>query len=217
VVKEGGKAANIIPDYAKGQYWLRDATLESVSEMLERLKKAADGAALATETRAKVTLLAQNRELVPNDVVGKLLQEELERVGPPPFDDREQQFAKAMQREVGVPELGLATQIVPYGPGHGGTASSDIGEVSATVPLAELRVAARPLGTAAHHWAQTSCAAHPVGHKGMLVAAKVLAASAVDLIKKPEILRDAKEEFARATKGKRYESPLTADATPRPF
>ena len=149
--------------------------------------------------------------------VAQLLQEELERVGPPPFDDREQQFAKAMQREVGVPELGLATQIVPYGPGHGGTASSDIGEVSATVPLAELRVAARPLGTAAHHWAQTSCAAHPLGHKGMLVAAKVLAASAVDLMQKPEVIRAAKEEFDRATKGKSYQSPLTADAKPMPF
>ena len=60
---------------------------------------------------------------------------------------------------------------------NGGTASSDIGEVSAAVPLAELNVATRPLGTSAHHWAQTACAAHPVGYKGMAVAAKIGRAS----------------------------------------
>jgi aminobenzoyl-glutamate utilization protein B len=217
VVKDGGKVANIIPDYAKGQYWLRDATVENVNEMMERMKKAADGAALATETRAKVTLLAMNRDLVPNDVLGKLLQGELERVGPPRFDAKEQEFAKAMQREVGVAEKGLATDVVPYGPGHGGTASSDIGEVSAAMPLVELQVATRPLGTAAHHWAQTSCAAHPLGDKGMLVAAKVLAASAVDLLTQRDALAAAKAEFEKATSGKPYQSPLTADARPVPF
>jgi aminobenzoyl-glutamate utilization protein B len=217
VVKDGGRVANIIPDYAKGQFWLRDATGESVSEMLERMKKAADGAALATETRAKVTLLASNRELVPNDVLGKLLQRELERVGPPAFDDKDQEFAKGIQRELGAPEAGLSTHVVPYGPGHGGSASSDIGEVSAAVPLVELRVVTRPLGTPAHQWSQTSCAAHPLGGKGMIVAARVLASSAVDLLKDPGVVRAAKEEFAKGTKGKAYESPLTADAKPAVF
>jgi aminobenzoyl-glutamate utilization protein B len=217
VVKDGGKVANIIPDYAKGQYWLRDATGESVTEMLERMRKAADGAALATETRAKVTLLASNRDLVPNDVLGKLLQGELERVGPPLFDEKDQAFAKGLQRELGATEAGLSTHVVPYGPGHGGSASSDIGEVSAALPLVELRVATRPLGTPAHQWSQTSCAAHPLGGKGMLVAAKVLASSAVDLLKDPGAVRAAKEELAKATKGKPYQSPLTADARPAVF
>jgi aminobenzoyl-glutamate utilization protein B len=89
--------------------------------------------------------------------------------------------------------------------------------VSAAVPLAELGVAARPLGTASHQWSQTSCAAHPLGHKGMLLAAKVLAASTVDLLRKPEIASAAKEELAKATKGKPYRSPLTADARPTVF
>jgi aminobenzoyl-glutamate utilization protein B len=217
VVKEGGKVANVIPDHTKGQYWVRDATGDGVNDMLERLRKAADGAALATETRAKVTLLSATREPVPNDVLGKVLQEELERVGAPPFDARDQQFARAVQREVGAPEAGLSTAIVPYGPAHGNTASSDIGEVSAAMPLVELGVATRPLGTPAHQWSQTSCAAHPVGHKGMLVAAKVLAASALDLLRKPEAIRAAKEEFAKATRGKPYQSPLTADARPVVF
>src|SRR5205085_10939560 len=126
------------------------------------MRKAADGSALGTETRAKVSVLASVRDPVSNAVLGKVMQTELDRVGSPRFDDKDQTFAKALQKELGVPQVGLAGDVVAFGPGtHGSTASSDIGEVSAAVPLAELTVATRPLGTASHHWAQTACAAHP--------------------------------------------------------
>ena len=217
VIKDGGKVANIIPDYSKIQVWLRDRNIESVEEMIGRMRKAADGAALGTETRAKVTVLASVRDPITNTVVGRLMQKELERVGAPKFDEKDQAFAKALQKEVGAPQAGLATEVVPFGPGHGSTASSDIGEVSAAAPLAELTVAARPLGTASHHWAQTSCAAHPVGFKGMEVAAKVLGASLLDLLADPKAVAQAKEEFAKATQGKPYVSPLAADAKPQVF
>lgn len=217
VIKDGGKVANIIPDYSKVQVWLRDKNIEDVEEMLGRMRKAADGAALGTETRAKVTVLASVRDPITNAVLGKILQRELERVGPPQFDDKDQAFAKALQKEVGAPQAGLATEVIPFGPGHGSTASSDIGEVSAAVPLAELTIAARPLGTASHHWAQTSCAAHPLGFKGMHVAAKVLGASLADLLSDGKAVAQAKEEFAKSTQGKPYVSPLAADAKPQVF
>jgi aminobenzoyl-glutamate utilization protein B len=217
VVKDGGAQANIIPDYTRGQYWLRDASAEATQELLERMRKAADGAALATETKAKVTLLFSVRDPVPSDVLGKVVQRELDRVGAPPFDDRDVAYAKAVQQELGFEPLGLSTAIAPYAPRTGGTASSDIGEVSALVPLVELGVVTRPLGTAAHHWAQASAAAHPVGQKGMLVAAKVLAASAIDLLRDPATVRAAKDELAKAMKGKPYQSPLAADARPRTY
>jgi len=217
VIKDGGKVANVIPDYAKVQVWLRDRNIASVEEMIGRMRKAADGAALGTETRAKVTVLASVRDPVTSSVLGKLMQQELERVGAPRFDEKDQAFAKALQKEVGVAQAGMTTEVVPFGPGHGATASSDIGEVSAVVPLAELTVATRPLGTAAHHWAQTSCSAHPVGFKGMHVAAKVMSASMVDLLTDKNAVAQAKEEFAKATQGKPYVSPLAPDARPQAF
>ena len=217
VIKDGGKVANVIPDYAKVQVWLRDKNIASVEEMIGRMRKAADGAALGTETRAKVTTLASVREPISNSVLGKVMQKELERVGAPKFDEKDQALAKALQKEVGVPQSGMSEKITPYGPGHGGTASSDIGEVSAAAPLAELFVASRPMGTASHHWAQTSCAAHPIGLKGMHVAAKVLGASAVDLLQDPKLVAEAKEEFTKATGGKPYVSPLPPDAKPAVF
>lgn len=214
VIRDGGTAPNIIADHSLGEYWLRDATGESVNEMFERLKKAAEGAALGTETRAKVTITFSTREPVPNDALNAVLQKELDRVGPPHFDELDQRFAKAMQKELGFEEAGMAMAVMPFAQKNGSTASSDIGEVSAAVPLAELNIATRPLGTAAHHWAQTACAAHPVGYKGMGVAAKVLAAGAVDLLGDPAAVKAARDEFAVQTKGKPYVSPLAPDAKP---
>jgi aminobenzoyl-glutamate utilization protein B len=212
VIKNGGAAANIIPDYSKVQVWLRDSTGDKVQEMIARMRKAADGAALATETQAKVTVLASVREPINNEVVGRVMQEELERIGAPRWDERDNEFARTVQKDLGVEQSGLSSAVVPYGPGHGESASSDIGEVSAAVPLAELRVATRPLGTAGHHWAQTTCSAHPVGLKGMHVAAKVLGASIVDLLTDPNAVAAAKAEFAKSTNGKPWVNPLPPDA-----
>jgi aminobenzoyl-glutamate utilization protein B len=217
VIKNGGAVANIIPDYSKVQVWLRDVNGTNVEQMIGRMRKAAEGAAIATETSAKVTLLASVREPISNEVLGRLMQKELERVGAPRFDERDAEFARAVQKDLALGQAGLSSEIVPYGPGRGSTASSDIGEVSAAVPLAELCVVARPLGTGAHHWAQTTCSAHPVGLKGMLVAAKVMGASMVDLLTDPATVAAAKAEFAKSTKGKAWVNPLPPDAKPVVF
>jgi len=213
-IKNGGIVPNVIPDYAKIQTWLRDSDGASVEEMLGRMRKAAEGAALATETRAKVTLLASTRDPINNEVVGRTMQKHLDRIGAPKFDEKDQEFAKALQKEVGAEPTGLSTQVVPFGPNHGGTASSDLGEVSAAKPLAELNVVTRPIGTAAHTWGQTACAIHPLGLKGMDVASKVLGATAAEFLTNPKLVSDAKAEFAKATKGKPYQSPLAMDAKP---
>jgi len=214
VIRNGGAAPNIIPDYTSGEYWARDATIESVHDLIERMKKAADGAALATETRAKVTPRFSTREPVPNDALSALLQKELDRVGAPKFDDADQRFAKSIQKELGFDQAGLATTPLPFKSAQGETASSDIGEVSAVVPLGEVTIATRPIGTPGHHWAQTTCAAHPLGYKGMLTAAKILAASAIDVLTDPSLVKAARAEFATQTKGKPYVSPLAPDARP---
>jgi aminobenzoyl-glutamate utilization protein B len=146
-----------------------------------------------------------------------VVQKELERVGPPVFDAADVELATAIQKELGFETVGLATTVLPYKERNGGTASSDISEVSAVAPLTELNVVTRPIGTASHHWATTACSAHPIGYKGMMVAAKVLAASAVDLLKDPGVVRAAKDDFQKATKGQPYVSPLAPDAKPRSY
>ncbi len=217
VVKDGGLAANIIPDYARVQWFVRDENGERVNEMVGRLRKAADGAALATETAAKVTLLASTRNPLYNEAISKVVQRNLERVGAPRWDAADVALAKAIQKEVGVPEAGLAEAVLPWAPGRGSGASSDVGEVSAAVPLAELGVQAGPTGAPWHHWGVAACAASPVGVKGMFVAAKVLASSVTDLLKDSATIAAAKAEFQKSTAGKPYASPLAADAVPKVY
>ncbi len=217
VVKDGGLAANIIPDYARVQWFVRDENGDRVNEMMGRLRKAADGAALATETTAKVTLLASTRNPLYNEALSMLVQRELERVGAPKWDSADVAFAKAIQKEVGVPETGLSDSVLPWAPGRGSGASSDVGEVSAAVPLAELGVQTGPNGAPWHHWDVASCAANPMGVRGMLVAAKILAASMADLLKDPSTVSAAKAEFEKTTGGRPYVSPLTKDAVPKVY
>jgi aminobenzoyl-glutamate utilization protein B len=217
VIKMGGTVPNIIADYAKVQWWVRDSTGASVDELVARVRLAAEGVAKATETRAQVTLLAQTRDPIPNDTLGALVQRELERVGAPRWDEVDLAQARAIQKELGIEAKGLVSDIVALGPAHGSTASSDIGEVSAAVPLVELEVVTAPIGVPFHHWAVTSCAVHPIGFKGMAVAAKVLAASAVDLLRDPSTVKAAREEFTKATGGQEYKSPLAKDAKPIVF
>jgi aminobenzoyl-glutamate utilization protein B len=217
VVKDGGLAANIIPDYARVQWFVRDTNGERVNEMVGRMRKAADGAGLATETAAKVTILASTREPLYNETLSKLVQKQLERVGAPKWDDADETLAKAIQREVGIPDKGLSRDVLPLAKGRGVSASSDIGEVSAAYPLIELGVQTAPSGAPWHHWDVASCAASPIGVKGMLVAAKVLAASMTDLLRDPSSVAAAKAEFAKATAGKPYVTPLAPDAKPKTY
>lgn len=217
VVKDGGLAANIVPDYARVQWFVRDEDGARVNEMMGRLRKAAEGAALATETTAKVTLLASTREPLYNETLSKVVQKQFERVGAPKWDAADVALARAIQKEVGIPETGLSVEILPWAPGHGVSASSDVGEVSAAYPLVELGVQTAPSGAPWHHWNVASCSASPIGAKGMLVAAKVLAASAVDLLRDAELVAQAKSEFAKSTAGKHYVSPLAKDAVPKTY
>ncbi|MDL2717164.1 MAG: amidohydrolase [Acidobacteriota bacterium] len=217
VIKDGGVAANIIPDYARVQWFVRDENGARVNEMIGRLKKAAEGAGLATETTARVTLLASTREPLYNAALSQVLQRQLERVGAPKWDAADEALATAIQKEVGIPEKGLAKDVQPWGPGHGVSASSDIGEVSAAYPLAELAVATGPVGAPWHHWDVASCAANPVGLRGMLVASKVLAASINDLLRDPAAIAAAKAELLKTTDGKPYVSPLAKDAVPKVY
>lgn len=216
-IKDGGLVPNIIPDYARVQWFVRDTSGARVNEMIGRLRKAAEGAGLATETTAKVTVLASTREPIYNETISRVVQKELERVGAPKWDTQDQAFAKSIQKEVGIPETGLSSEVLPYAKGRGVSASSDTGEVSAAYPLIELGVQTAPSGAPWHHWDVASCAASPVGVKGMLVAAKVLGASAVDLLRDPSSVAAAKAEFAQATAGKPYVSPLAKDAVPKTY
>lgn len=208
IIEVGGQVFNVISEYARARYGVRDATLASVDEMVARLEKIAQGAAMATETRAKVTPLFGARETWYAPSLQELTRRCLEVAGPPGFDAADQSLARSLQKALGKPETGVRATVDPREPPDLILGSTDVAEVSAIVPLAHLMVACRPEGLPNHHWNVTACANSPLGQKGMLTAARALGLTGLEVVRRPEVVERAKAELKAHTGGKPYRPPV---------
>jgi aminobenzoyl-glutamate utilization protein B len=217
VIQDGGKAPNVVPDYAKAWYYVRDIDRETVEKDYERVLKIIDGAAKMTETTYKINFKSGVHETLANRAGSEVVYANLLLVGPPAFTEEEQSFAKAIQKEVGVEEKGLSTAIEPlsYPEKSWGGGSTDVAEVSWLTPTTSLGVASSPIGTPGHHWAIVACGGMSIGHKCLDTAAKVMAASCLDFLSRPETIEKMREEWTDRKKGREYQSPLPDDLKPR--
>ena len=208
VIMDGGNAPNIVPDFARVWYFVRDVDRKGVKEMYKRVIKCAEGAALMTETSMELNLITGVYEFLPNHTLSAVLDRNLREIGGPKFTGEEQLFAKEMQENLGIPEDGLSTEIEPFEePKTVGGGSTDIADVSWIVPTAgELKIVSAPLGIPWHSWAVTSCSASTVGFKAMNTGAKVLALSAIEVFMDKNIVKKAREEFEEKTEGFIYKS-----------
>jgi aminobenzoyl-glutamate utilization protein B len=207
-----GKYPNVIPDLAEAWYVYRIPTRQELEAFHERILKCAQGAAIATETDWKVKVLTGTHELVPNEKMAQLLFHNLELIGPPPFNQEEERFAKELQRSYQAQSLGLSSELIP--PSGGWKGVTDSSEPSWFAPYGVVRVACRPIGIPAHSWG--ACASHgmTIGLKGMVTAAKTLGLSAVDLLTSPNILEETQNEFKERIKGKTYAPLIPKDQKP---
>ncbi len=216
VIPNGGEAPNVVPEYAKVWYYIRDVNRDLVEQNYKWLLQIAKGAALATQTTHKVHLITGVHRVLLNRPLQEVVQENLELVGPPPFDEKDQTFARKLQESLGVEPKGFSTEIKPLPdteePPSGG--STDVAEVSWIVPTVGFTVATAAQGIPWHSWATTACHATPAGLKGALVAAKVITLTGIDLLTNPELIARAKEEFLRKTGGKPYQPPIPRDQPP---
>ncbi|MFQ5604806.1 MAG: amidohydrolase, partial [bacterium] len=173
VISSGGEAPNVVPEYAKVWYFVRDINREEVQKYYQRILKIAEGAALATETTHKVHLITGVHEYLLNRPLQEAMQKNLELVGPPKFSETDQEFARTLQRNVGKEEKGFNAKIEPLadepGPPEGG--STDVAEVSWIVPTAGFRVATAAESVPWHSWATTACHGTEAARKAAVVAA----------------------------------------------
>ena len=105
--------------------------------------------------------------------------------------------------------------VMPYPPERQGFVSSDVGDVSWVCPLAQINGTTMPADTAMHTWQMVSVGKSPMAQKGMLFAGRVMAASGIDCLEDPDILRRAKEEKDRRTGGRSYDPPIPPEVMPR--
>ncbi len=218
VIKDGGKAPNVVPDYAQVWYFVRDVDRKSVDQLYQRVLKIAQGAATMTETTYDVNLITGVYNLLRNDALSETLDKNLKLVGTPQFTQEEQTFAKELQKTLGKEQDGLSTKIEKYTdtisdePIGGG--STDVGDVSWIVPVASLRIACWPRHTPGHSWGAVTCTGSSIGLKGMAVTSKVIAASVIDVLMDPSIAERAQTEFKEKTKGFVYKSAIPKEQKP---
>ena len=216
VIPNGGGAPNVVPDNAKVWYFVRDLKRDGVAATYARVLKAAEGAAIATGTTHKVELITGVHSYLLNRPLTELLDRNLEAAGPPNWSEEEQAFARQIQKATDKPEKGMFVGIKPMSkkemPAKGG--STDVAEISRITPTAKLRVASTPVKAPWHAWPVVACGGMSIGHKCLITAARVLSASAVELLVSPEVIAAAKAEFAKKTKGKPYQSPISPDHKP---
>jgi aminobenzoyl-glutamate utilization protein B len=214
-IVRGGDVPNVVPDYAKVWCWVRDSTRGGVDQVLERVRQIAAGAALIAGVESRITIQAGDYETLVNLPGQKLLQANLEWLGPVPFTEEEQEFARSLQRATGVEPRGLDGKVQPMKAPQpdppGG--STDVGDVSWVVPTLQFVVTTAPKNAPWHAWPVVACSGMSIGHKGMLYAAKTLAATAVDLLEAPETLTAIQTEFKEKTKGVVYK-PYVPDGPP---
>ena len=224
----GGVAPNVVQAKAKVRYLIRAADVKALNSLVARVRKIADGAALMTDTRVETQVISAVSNLLGNTPLERLMQDALDRLGPPPFDAEDRKRAAEFQatlseediaaafRKVGMPRNDdpLPTSIVPLDSKRAPMiGSTDVGDVSWVVPTVQARGATHAIGTPLHSWQATAQGKLPHAHKGMVHVAKVMASTAVEALQKPEIIAAAKADHA-ARAGGAYVCPLPEDAKP---
>ncbi|MBM3441780.1 MAG: amidohydrolase [Bacteroidetes bacterium] len=216
VITSGGKAPNVIPDFAEVYYYVRHPDKRSVMEIFDRVLKAAEGASLGTETSMKYEVIGGTHDLLVNRSLAEALQPNLVLAGGVEYTPEEAAFAAKIQATLTGkgPAIATAAAIRPIAEPKGASpGSTDVGDVSYTLPTVGFGTATWVPGTPAHSWQAVACGGTSIGVKGMMTAAKALANMGIDLLTKPAIITQAKEEFIRSKGDYRY-TPLLGNRKP---
>jgi len=215
VITDGGAAPNIVPEKAQVYYYVRHPKTETAVAIFERVVNAAEAGALGTGTRMDYEVMHGNYPLLPNDVLGRLMDENLRVLGGIAYDSDEQRFAEEIRSSLSgdMPPIESVEQVQPF-VFRQNMGSTDVGDVSWNVPTAGFGTATWVPGTPAHSWQAVAAGGTSIGHKGMLLAARLLAVTAADLYQMPELLAAARDEFeARRGADFRYQA-LLGDRDP---
>lgn len=213
-ITNGGIQPNIIPDSGQIWWFIRDATGPWAKENFDKLVNIARGAVLMTGTTMEMEPFGAAWPTLGNKAIAEAIQKNIETVGMPKWTDDEIKFAKELQKSLGRKEEGLPAKVTPLQPGRQNSSSNDIGDITWNVPTGTVRFPSAVPGVQAHHWTAGIAPTMAIAHKGAVVGAKVLAASALDLLTSPELRAAAKAQFEQDTKETKYFSLLPPDAKP---
>ena len=217
IITRGGEAPNVVPAYAETYVYARHSHMPTLDTIWARILKIAQAGALATETTMEMEFINSVYNTLPNDALAALTEKNLRRVGGVTYTPEEKTFATALSKSFAASEnslpIGSEANVQPTNVGVD-SGSTDVGDVSWQVPTSALSTATFVPGTPGHSWQSTACAGTSIGRKGMMVAAKTLALSAMDLFTDPALVKAARESFDKRRAGFEYKSRVPADQKP---
>ena len=215
VITSGGDAPNVVPAFSEVFLYLRSPSMNTLDEVWPRILKCGEAGALATETKFALEIVNSSYTILPNDSLAKLLDKNLRLVGGVNYTADETAFAEELRKSLPAESPSLDTAKTITAPEEGiGFGSTDVGDVSWVVPTGGFNTATFVPGSPGHSWQSTASAGSSIGRKGMVVAAKVLAVSAMDLFTDAKLTADAKASYEKRKGTKTYQSRLPADQRP---
>jgi aminobenzoyl-glutamate utilization protein B len=229
VLDSGGISPNVVQAHAKVRYVVRSAELPGLFALIERVKKVAEGAALMTETKMESTILAGVSNLVVNTPLMEVMQDIWESMGPPPFDAADIAFAQQVratltpediaaswnQERLEERDIPLADFILPpHNEVRQMGGSTDVGDVSWVVPTVQAYGPTLAIGTQLHTWQVVAQGQSPLAHKGMVSAAKAMAATGLAAMENGQLREAAWADLKKRRKGQDYVSPIPPGAEP---
>jgi aminobenzoyl-glutamate utilization protein B len=198
IITRGGSAPNVVPDFAEAYYYARQPDMRILDDVWERIVDAGKGAALGTGTKMEFEITGAVWNVLPNEYLSGMMHKNLERVGGLSYTAEEAKFAEELRKTLTEPPtlaMGSQEKVQPSRTGSVGTASTDLADVSWNVPTVSMTAATFVPGIPAHSWQATACAGATVGVKGMMIAAKAMALTTMDLFSDPGHIQKAKAEF----------------------
>ena len=213
IITKGGAAPNVVPEFAESYVYARHPKMATLDGIWARMIKTAEGAALATETKMEMEIVNSVWDILPNDPLSALLDKNLNIVGGVKYTAEERAFAgklRATYDQAALPPLGQEETIVPLSAIHPIGGSTDVGDISWQFPTANFVAATWAPGTSAHSWQSTAFSGMSIGRKGLLVAAKTLALTVLDIMHDPNQVKLAREAFEKRRAGFTYRSRVPA-------
>src|ERR1041385_7913409 len=213
VITNGGDQPNVVPPNATVWYYFREADYDHIMDMWRIGDNMAKAATMMTDTTYTSRLLGSAWPGHFNKAIAEDMYENIKKVGLPQWSEDDQTLAKGLQKELKQPVRGLATKIAELrpprtepaanaaeggegqGPGPTGGGSDDIGDISWNVPTITLRYPSNIPGGPGHTRANGLSMATPIAHKGVLAGAKAQAMTMLDILLRPELVKNAWDYF----------------------
>jgi aminobenzoyl-glutamate utilization protein B len=214
VITSGGEAPNIVPAFAEVYYYVRHPESAEVNQLHTRLRLCAEGAALATETKLEVREEGGIVEILPNAVLSQVALANLRELVNLEYNAEETDFALRLQTTLLEPKPLTQIHDVEDESGTVGQGSTDVGDVSWVVPTTGISTSCWVPGTPYHSWQAVACGNTTIARQGMLLAARVLAATGYDLLSQPQVIAEAQAEHQRRRGDKGYQPLIGADQLP---